>query len=131
MKYIDPKNFRLKNHIDWKAQAENMKEIAGIVGDMVKETDWSGVAKAAHKDAKGIKKRLEHEVDLLKNMSPEKSRTWCSMVKSSLASSMQVAKWLQSGVSGVASRIQAPISTNGQECGVCFLQHFPRTLFRQ
>ena len=71
MKYIDPKNFRLKNHIDWKAQAENMKEIAGIVGDMVKETDWSGVAKAAHKDAKGIKKRLEHEVDLLKNMSPE------------------------------------------------------------
>ena len=71
MKYIDPKNFRLKDHIDWKAQAENMKEIAGIVGELVKETDWKDVAAAAGKDAKGLKKRITHEVNLLKNMSPE------------------------------------------------------------
>ena len=71
MKYIDPKFFRMKDQIDWKAQAENMKEIAGIVGDLIKETDWKDVAKAAGKDAKGIKKRLMHEADLLKNMSPE------------------------------------------------------------
>ena len=71
MKYIDPKNFRLKDHIDWKAQAENMKEIAGIVGELVKETDWKDVAAAAGKDAKGLKKRITHEVNLLRNMSPE------------------------------------------------------------
>ena len=46
MKYIDPKNFRLKDNIDWKAQAENMKEIAGIVGDIIKETDFKEVAKS-------------------------------------------------------------------------------------
>ena len=61
----------MKDQIDWKAQAENMKEIAGIVGDLIKETDWKDVAKAAGKDAKGIKKRLMHEAELLKNMSPE------------------------------------------------------------
>ena len=71
MKYIDPKNFRLKDEIDWKAQAANMKEIAGIVGDMIKETDWKEVASAMGKDAKGIKKRLNHELDLLKKMSPD------------------------------------------------------------
>ena len=71
MKYIDPKNFRLKDNIDWKAQAANLKEIAGIVGDIVKETDWSEVAKSAKKDAKGIQKRLSHELDLLKKMSPD------------------------------------------------------------
>ena len=71
MKYIDPKNFRLKDNIDWKAQAANIKEIAGIAADIVKETDWSDVAKSCKKDAVGIKKRLSHELDLLKNMSPD------------------------------------------------------------
>ena len=71
MKYIDPKNFRLKDEINWKAQGENMKEIAGIVGELIKETDWKDVAKAAGRDAKGFKKRLLHEVDLLKKMSPD------------------------------------------------------------
>ena len=71
MKYIDPKNFRLKDEIDWKAQAENIKEIAGIVGEIAKETDWKDVAKSIGKDAKGFKKRLLHEADLLKNMSPD------------------------------------------------------------
>ncbi len=71
MKYIDPKNFRLKDEIDWKAQGKNIKEIAGIVGEMIKETDWKDVAASLKKDAKGTKKRLVHELDLLKNMSPD------------------------------------------------------------
>ena len=29
-KYPDPKFFRMKDRINWKAQAENMKEIGGI-----------------------------------------------------------------------------------------------------
>ncbi|MBR5668869.1 MAG: hypothetical protein IKX15_04545, partial [Spirochaetales bacterium] len=48
-----------------------MKEIAGIVGDMVKETDWQDVAKAVGQDAKGFTKRIKHEAELLKNMSPD------------------------------------------------------------
>ena len=71
MKYIDPKNFRLKDEINWKAQAENMKEIAGIVGDLIKETDWKDVANSMGKDAKGFTKRIKHEAELLKNMSPD------------------------------------------------------------
>ena len=71
MKYIDPKNFRLKDEIDWKAQGRNIKEIAGIVGEMIKETDFKDVAASLKKDAKGTKKRLKHELDLLKNMSPD------------------------------------------------------------
>ena len=51
MKYIDPKNFRLKDEIDWKAQAENMKEIAGIVRELIRETHFGVVAKAAGEDA--------------------------------------------------------------------------------
>ena len=45
MKYIDPKNFRLKDNIDWKAQAANLKEIAGIVGDIVKILGAASVSK--------------------------------------------------------------------------------------
>jgi benzoyl-CoA reductase/2-hydroxyglutaryl-CoA dehydratase subunit BcrC/BadD/HgdB len=71
MRYIDPKNFRLKDEINWKAQAENMKEIGGIVASLIKETDWKDVAKSMGEDAKGLKKRLTYEADLLKNMSPE------------------------------------------------------------
>ena len=48
MKYIDPKFFRMKDQIDWKAQGRNMKEIAGIVGELVKETDWKAVAQSMH-----------------------------------------------------------------------------------
>ena len=31
VKYPDPKFFKYKDHINWKKQAENLKEIGGIV----------------------------------------------------------------------------------------------------
>ena len=71
MKYIDPKFFRMKDQIDWKAQGRNMKEIAGIVGELVKETDWKAVAQSMGKDAKRFGKRVKYEAGLLKDMSPE------------------------------------------------------------
>ena len=40
VKYPKPEFFRLKDHIDWKKQAANLREIGGIVGDIIKETDW-------------------------------------------------------------------------------------------
>ena len=49
-KYPDPKFFRFKDHINWKAQADNIKEIGGIVAELLKETDWKDVGKATAGD---------------------------------------------------------------------------------
>ena len=70
-KYPDPKFFRYKDNIDWKAQAENMKEIAGIVAELVRETDWKEVGADMKEDAKAFKKRVAYEASLLRKMSPE------------------------------------------------------------
>ena len=40
VQYPNPKFFRAKDDIDWKKQGENLKEVLGIFGDMLKETDW-------------------------------------------------------------------------------------------
>ena len=40
MKYPNPKFFRMKDHMNLKLQAENLKEVGGIIKDMLKETDW-------------------------------------------------------------------------------------------
>ena len=71
VKYPDPKFFRCKDQIDWKKQAENIKEIGGIVGELLKETDWKDVGNALKGNIKAFKKRASHEADLLKQMSPE------------------------------------------------------------
>ena len=47
-KFPNPSFWRYQDHIDWKAQAKNLKEVGGIIGDMLKETDWAAVA-ARHK----------------------------------------------------------------------------------
>ena len=71
MKYIDSKFWRMKDNINWKAQGENMKEIAGIVGELIKETDWKEVGKNYAADAKRFGKRIKYESELLKGMSKE------------------------------------------------------------
>ncbi|MBR3069532.1 MAG: hypothetical protein IKG62_05740, partial [Lachnospiraceae bacterium] len=70
-KYPDPKFFRYKDNIDWKAQAENMKEIAGIVAELVRETDWKEVGADMKEDVKAFKKRVAYEASLLRKMSPK------------------------------------------------------------
>ena len=70
-KYPDPKFFRSKDQIDWKKQAENFKEIGGIVGELIKETDWKDVGRSVLGNAKAFKKRVSYEASLLKKMSPE------------------------------------------------------------
>ena len=68
-KYPDPKFFRFKDHINWKAQADNIKEIGGIVAELLKETDWKDVGKAAAGDMKAFAKRVSYEASLLRKMS--------------------------------------------------------------
>ena len=70
-KFPDPKFFRMKDHMNWKLQAENLKEVGGIIGELFKETDWKDVGKNYAADAKGFAKRLSYEAGLLKKMSPE------------------------------------------------------------
>ncbi len=70
-KYPNPKFFRMKDHMDWKLQAENLKEVGGIIGDLLKETDWKDVGKGCLSDAKGFGKRIAYEAGLLKKMSPD------------------------------------------------------------
>ena len=68
-KYPDPKFFRFKDHINWKAQADNIKEIGGIVAELLKETDWKDVGKATAGDMKAFAKRVSYEASLLRKMS--------------------------------------------------------------
>jgi benzoyl-CoA reductase/2-hydroxyglutaryl-CoA dehydratase subunit BcrC/BadD/HgdB len=39
-KFPNPSFYKYKDHINWAAQADNLKEIAGICVDMAKEADW-------------------------------------------------------------------------------------------
>ena len=38
MKFPNPKFFRAKDNVDWKAQGRNLQEVGGIIWDMLKET---------------------------------------------------------------------------------------------
>ncbi|MBR4151167.1 MAG: hypothetical protein IKR08_07335, partial [Firmicutes bacterium] len=40
VKYPNPKFFRYKDNMDWKAQGENLKEVLDISMGMIKKTDW-------------------------------------------------------------------------------------------
>ncbi|MEE1114000.1 MAG: hypothetical protein UHN88_02875, partial [Eubacterium sp.] len=71
MKYPNPKVFRFKDHMDLKMQLDNIKEIAEITGDILKEKDWKDEFGKAGKDAAGFFKRVKMEAGLLKDMSPE------------------------------------------------------------
>lgn len=44
-KFPNPSFYRYKDQINWKAQAKNLKEVAGICKDMAKEADWPAFGK--------------------------------------------------------------------------------------
>ena len=48
-KFPNPQFFRARNNMDWKRQAENLKEFGSIALDLLKETDWKAFA-AKQKD---------------------------------------------------------------------------------
>ena len=48
-KFPNPQFFRARNNMDWKKQAENLKEFGSIALDLLKETDWKAFA-AKQKD---------------------------------------------------------------------------------
>ena len=38
MKFPNPKFFRAKDNVDWKAQGRNLQEVGGIIWDMLKDS---------------------------------------------------------------------------------------------
>ena len=68
-KYPNPKFFRAKTNMDWKAQGENLKEVGGIIVDMLKETDWKAFGKKQLDNIKDDGRRLVREFKTVKAMS--------------------------------------------------------------
>ena len=60
-KFPNPAFWRYKDHIDWKAQGENLKEVGGIVVELIKETDWKAVAARHKKNLTLTGKRIAEE----------------------------------------------------------------------
>ena len=68
IKYPNPAFFRTKNRMDWKAQGQNLKEIGGIVGELLKEADWKGFAKKQGNNIKSDVQRISDEIKELAAM---------------------------------------------------------------
>lgn len=61
VQYPNPDFWKAKDHVDWKAQGENLKEVFGIFGDMLKKTDWSKVAQSTTDTFKADHQRVKEE----------------------------------------------------------------------
>ncbi len=61
VQYPNPKFWKAKDNIDWKKQGENAKEVLGIFGDMLKETDWKAFGKGAIEGCKADIERIKGE----------------------------------------------------------------------
>ena len=61
VQYPNPKFFRAKDDIDWKKQGENLKEVMGIFGGMLKTVDWKAFAKKTADDFKADGERAKGE----------------------------------------------------------------------
>ncbi len=67
-KFPNPKFWRFKDNINWKAQGENLKAVCGIFADMAKETDWKAFGRKQLENVRQTGKRLASEAALLKGM---------------------------------------------------------------
>ena len=68
-KYPNPTFFRAKDNMNLRAQVENIKEIGGIVGGMIKETDFKAFGKNQLRKLKNDGERVVREVKAIAAMS--------------------------------------------------------------
>ncbi len=73
-KFPNPSFWRYKDHIDWRAQAKNLKEVGGIIGDMLRETDWRAVAARHKKNLTLTGKRIADEAKAFAAMSNDERK---------------------------------------------------------
>ena len=70
-KFPNPSFWKYKDHMDWSAQAKNLKEVAGICVDMAKEADWPAFGKHLLQGWKDFGNRAADEFNIVKAMSRE------------------------------------------------------------
>ena len=68
-KFPNPSFWKYKDHINWSAQAKNLKEIGEICDDMAKETDWPAFGKHLLQGWKDFGERTVDEYNTVKAMS--------------------------------------------------------------
>ena len=70
-KYPNPKFFRMKDKINWKAQGANAMEFLGIAGKLIKNVDPKDFAELWKNNFKATGKRIAIEAKAIKEMTPE------------------------------------------------------------
>ena len=61
VQYPNPKFWKAKDNIEWKKQGENLKEVMGIFGNMLKKTDWKGFGEGIVEILKADGERIKGE----------------------------------------------------------------------
>ena len=74
IQFPNPAFFRAKDHMDLKAQGENLKEVGGIIWGMLKETDFKAYALKQVEECKKDGVRIKEELAAIKAMSPEERK---------------------------------------------------------
>ena len=75
MKFPNPKFFRAKDNVDWKAQGRNLQEVGGIIWDMLKETDWKAFAAKQKANVQDNVRRVVREARTIAAMPPAERLT--------------------------------------------------------
>lgn len=73
-KYPNPSFWRYKDHMDWKAQGENLKEVGAIIADMLKEADWAAWRGRRKQSWKDFGRRVADEARAIAGMSNEERK---------------------------------------------------------
>ena len=119
VKYPNPKFFKAKDNIEWKKQGENLKEVLGIFGGMLKETDWKQFGQDTLNVFKADAERIKGEYKDFMALSGEEKMDRCSTASAASAASTARARWRRSAASGAASRTPPMTSMSGPTCGAC------------
>ena len=61
VQYPNPKFWKAKDNIEWKKQGENLKEVMGIFGKMLKDTDWKDFGEKTLEGLKADGERIKGE----------------------------------------------------------------------
>jgi len=74
IQYPDPNVWKAKDDMDLKAQVENLKEVGGIILEMMKETDYKKWALDRAAELKNDGQRIAGEIKAIAAMSPEEKK---------------------------------------------------------
>lgn len=109
-KFPNPQFFRARNNMDWKKQAENLKEFGSIALDLLKETDWKAFAARQKDHLLNNVARVTREAKTVAAMTGAERMDLLKTAKSIWVPCTVRVTWPPSAVSGAAWK--APSSTS-------------------